>query len=261
MPTEPWDEFSERLRDIETAEVAPDIISPFLALPGLRGFWPTSAAGTAGQAIDLQGLGNHLTRNNDVDFGYENLAPYCDYDGTNQWHSITDAASANAFDIVGTEGYILGTKQGLTLGGWFRFDDDPPAAFEHLIGKWATLANRSYELIRLAGTQLRFRVWDGAAITFATTTITTTLATWYHCVGKFDTPSGDLSVYLNGVEFTTAAAVVSINPGDADFTIAATAVPGNYMDGQASLCWICAESLSSGIIQANYQQTRSAFGV
>ncbi|GAG12488.1 unnamed protein product, partial [marine sediment metagenome] len=72
MPTELWDEFSERLRDLETAETAPDIISSYLALPGLRGFWPMSSvgviAGIFGEAIDLQGLGNHLTRNGDPEF-------------------------------------------------------------------------------------------------------------------------------------------------------------------------------------------------
>lgn len=235
-------------------------VSATLALPGLRGFWPMSAVGVAGQAIDLQGLGNHLVRNGG-DFGYDGIVPLIDYNGVNEYHNITDAASANAFDVLGTEAYIEPVKQGLTIGGWFKFDDDPPAAFEHLIGKWAAAANRSYSLIRLVGTQIRFRIFDGAATTFATTTATTTSDTWYHCVGRFDTTLGDVFVYLNSVEVVTVVAVASINNGAADFTIAASSTPGDYLDGQASLCWICAASLSEAIIKNHFHQTKAMYNV
>lgn len=235
-------------------------VSATLNLPGLRGFWPMSSVGVAGQAVDIQGLGNHLTRNNDADFSYDGFAPYCDYNGTNEYHNITDAASANAFDIFGTEAFIEGASQGLTCGGWFQFDDAPPAAQEFLIAKWTAGANRAYLLRRRTIMDIQFSVYDGVAVVSNDTIATTTTGIWYHCAGRFDTTSGDVFAYLDGVESQTPAVFAAIVNSAADFTIGASGTPGNYLDGRASLCWLCAASLDPDTIMAHYQNTRAAYG-
>jgi hypothetical protein len=220
-------------------------ISLHQVLPGMRGFWPMSGVGVAGEALDMSGLGNHLSRTNDVDFGLDQMVPFAVYNGTNEYHSITDAASGNAFDISGLETFIRSSDQGVTVGGLFKFDDDPPAAIEFLIGKWVGGAgNRSYLLRRNVDTTIRFEVYDGAAVTFATTTATTTTATWYHIVGRLDVNSGDVFVYLDSAETITAAAVASINLGAADFAIGAGSGGAFFTDGRAAFCFVCVESLS-----------------
>lgn len=230
------------------------------ALPGLRAFYPMSAVGTAGQARDLGGSGAtyDLTNNNVADFGYDQLVPYCDYDGTDQYHSFVDNAN---FDILGNEAYIEAVYRGLTIGGWFKFRDDPPAADEYLIAKWTATPNRAYRLHRRVATTVRFTVDD--TVVFVTSTVTTTSGVWYFLWGRYNPGAGEMSVGVNEAIVTLAAGVpgAPITNSNADFTIAASGVPGNYMDGRASLCFVCVEQLSDAILNAIFQQTRAMYGV
>jgi len=60
-------------------------VSTYMALPGLRGFWPMSGmAYTEPRCRDPSGNGNHLITNNTPQFGYDNLRPIVDLDGVNQ---------------------------------------------------------------------------------------------------------------------------------------------------------------------------------
>lgn len=262
-----WDEFSERLRDLETAEFAPETISPFLALPGLRAFYPMSAIGTAGEARDLGGSGTtyDLTLNGNPRFYYDGLVPLCDYDGTGDYHSFVDNVN---FDILGTETYILAAYRGLTIGGWFEFDDDPPAAEEQLIAKWDAGANRAYTLRRRVGTDIQFSIYDGVGVDSIDTVATTGTSQWYFCAGRYEPGAGpaEIAVFLkseNVNEIATNAVGIpaALQNSGSDFTIGASGTPGSYLDGRASLCFVCVEQLSNAILDSLFQQTRAAFGV
>ena len=261
MPTEPWDEFSERLRDLETAEFAPDIISPFLALPGLRAFYPMSAVGTAGEARDMgsSGATYDLTNNNVAIFNYDGLVPYCGYDGVNQYHSFIDNAN---FDILGTEVYIAAAANGLTIGGWFYYDTLVAAA--QLIGKMDIVGPSLSYRLAIDGTPRTYLQIsnNGAAFTHGVNGLdayTTTLA-WHFVVGRF-IPSTELKLWVDDNIVTTAVAPAAIWNSTADFTIGAADAAGNPFDGRASLCFLCTTALSDGIIDSLFQQTRGAFGI
>jgi len=217
------------------------------ALTGLRAFYPMSAVGTAGQARDLGGSGTtyDLTNNNSADFGYDQLAPYCDYDGTNQYHSFVDNAN---FDILGTEAYIVTAQRGLTIGGWFQFDDDPPAAQEFLIAKFpsAGVANQSYVLRRRTPPDIQFAIGNGAALDTVDTVAVTGAARWYFCAGRYEPQAGpaEIAVILKSSDVdetatNNAGIPAAIVNGNAAFTIGASSTPANYLDGQASLCFVC----------------------
>lgn len=260
MPAEPWDEFSERLRDIETAERAPDIISPYLALPGLRGFWPMSSVGVAGQAIDLQGLGNHLTWQGNPMFHFAGLAPFCRYDGTGDYHDITDAASANAFDIRGLEAYINDSDSalGLTLGGWIYPEET--STLEFIITKWAPDPGFAYRVILGATDIFAFEISDDGSNTDIVTSAVVTMNAWYFVAGRF-IPSTSVDIFVNGVETNQATARPSIADSPADFAIGARGDGAIPFQGRVSLAFICAMAHSDSIINSLFQQTRSAFGV
>ena len=262
-----WDEPSERLRDLETAEVAPDIISSYLALPGLRGFWPMSSVGrvgaVVGQAVDLQGLGNHLIRFEDPVFNHVGLAPYCDYSGAADCdHKITDAASGGAFDIIGDEVYIAGAVQGLTIGGWFYFDRLTQE--EDLIGKWGGFGNYSYLVRKLASDDVVFQVSDNGVAIIPSPTFAVAQSTWHFVVGVFS-PSGannEVRIHRDGDIASNAAGIATLNLNDIEFEISGSdRGRQNILDGRASLCFVCAEAASRSIVGALYQQTRSVFGV
>ena len=96
-------------------EKSPDLISPFLALPGLVGFWPMSSVQrSTGNAYDLSGQTRTLTYNGNPTYNINNdFAPYIRLDGTGDFLSRADETD---LDILGTETIYASTVRGLTLG-------------------------------------------------------------------------------------------------------------------------------------------------
>jgi len=118
------------------SEISPDLISPLLALPGLRGFWPMSSFNEAGNAYDMSEQGRVMTYNGNPLYNYDGVVPYVALDGIGDFLSRADEAG---LDIIGTETYVDGAVHGLTLGGWFYFDN-ALGSNEKLIAKWDTTA-------------------------------------------------------------------------------------------------------------------------
>ena len=54
-----------------------DALGAYLALPGLRGFWPFTSVDESGNIIDLSGHGLELAINGNPDINYHNnVVPY-----------------------------------------------------------------------------------------------------------------------------------------------------------------------------------------
>lgn len=232
--------------------------STIFALPVLRGFWPFSAAGVAGQAIDLQGLGNHLTRNGDPQYSYANLIPHCQFDGTGDYFNITDAASGNAFDILGTEVYVETAERGLTVGGWFYPEET--GTFEIVMNKGAGAGTRSYRIYFNSNDTWNFELSDDGTNTDTATSAVVSVNSWYHVVGRF-IPSTSVDIFVNAVETNQATARAAAFNTAQDFTIGANSAGGSEFQGRCSMTFICAAQLSDTIIQALYYQTRAMYGV
>lgn len=238
-----------------------------LQLPGTRGIWPMSSVDytAANRAVDISGQGNHLTANNVPLFGYDGLAPYVEFDGINQYLSRPDGGAANWADVTGTEAYIAAGQGGLTLGGWFRLNALTGTAQE-LIGKIAGGGVlRSYNILVQNTTLLQFVVTSGAANSIvngtAGTTGTMDVGTWWFVAARY-IPSTEIKIWLNDrSNINNVGIPASINDSTASFAIGATATPSLYMDGRASMCFLCAAQLSDTIILSLYEQTRSMFGV
>jgi len=239
-------------------------ISAYLALPGLRAFWPMSSVdyAAANRTRDLSGQGYHLTDNNTPTFNYDGLAPYVEFDGTNQYLSRADGGAANWSDITGTEAYIDIAARGLTMGGWFWFDT--LGDFESPMGKWNIGGSRSYVLSMdtAANARMRFIVSvDCTAVSTVSATIgTLATTTWHFLVGTFD-PSVDVILFHNDVEYNLGSAPASICDSTADFTVGSRHGGGLPIDGRASMCFLCAAYLSDAIILSLFEQTKAMFGV
>ena len=235
--------------------------STFLALPGLRGFWPMSAFSATGAAYDQSGNGRTLTYNGNPTYNYDGLAPYIDLDRTvPDYLSRADEAG---LDILGTEAYVA--VPGLTLGGWFYFDDVTNDQF--LIGKYGGAGSRAYRLIlfgSVANDPIRFYIsTDGVANTEFVSLDGGTISAWQFVVGRFnDADAGEeLKIWRNNITNTATTLVGSIFNAPSSFTIGANSAAGNPFDGRASMCFLCAAALSDNIIAALYAQTRALFGV
>lgn len=236
-------------------------VSSVMALPALRAFWPMSSVdfAVASRARDVAGGGYHLSDNNTPLFGYDQLAPYVEFDGVNQYLSRADGGAANWADITGIEAYIVAAQRGLTLGGWFYFDNAIGAA-EGLMSKWGA-ANpvRAYRLVRVAGGNISMGIVSVApAIRTISSTDTPGAGVWIYAVGRF-VPGASVDVYVNDAKDTNAIAEVAIQDVTNPFEIAN--INAQYLDGRASMCWLCAAALSDSIITALYHQQRKMYNV
>lgn len=258
----------ESLLRIMTVDPQKRTTAPLMSLPQLRATWTMGQVDYQNpQALDISGGGYHLTNNNVALFGDDLSAPYADFDGVNQYLSRADGGAGNWADITGTEAYIPAAQQGLTLGGWFYFDRITNN--ETLIAKSdATVAGTAYMLQfrgDLANDPIRFIVGSGVAAFTVELQITPTTGRWYFIAGRYD-PGTEITLYIgSGGALVTNTNVVGIPAALVDngtqFTIGANAVPGNYLDGKASCCFLCAGFLSDAWVGCLYSQLRSIFRV
>ena len=234
--------------------------SMFQALPLLRGFWPMSAPG-----FDLSGNGHTLTYNGNSVYGSGvalggGLAPWIRFDGTGDYLSHADNA---ALSITGTESYA--DVPGLTIGGWFRPEDDTTSV--QIMGKFYTVGQYAYALSlngAAAGDPVRFTISDDGT-NFDTVDSTDGYATdtWQFFAGRFDDAltGAELAVWINGTQYTDTTNRNSIKDGTDQFAIGGRGNGTLLYTGCASMCFLCACALHDSVVWAIYQHTRALFGV
>jgi hypothetical protein len=249
-------------------EVWTSVVNRYLCLPALRGFWPMSSMDytAASRCIDLSGQGNHLTENgtaNQPSWNYAGLIPYTDFDPTdNQHFSRADGGVANWADVTGLEAQVAGAAQGLTVGGWFWLDD--ATANRELIAKWTGVGNqRAYRILYTQATNTFNFILssNGALTTNVASSVTPSTGRWFYVVGTL-IPGTEQSIYVNGVRDDFGSGIASINDSTSQFEIGAVNTgTTNFLDGRASMAFLCAAQLSDTIILSLFEQTRAMFGV
>lgn len=233
-------------------------ISTFLALPGLRGFWPMSYS-SIGDAWDQSnnGAGRYLTYTGNATYNYTGLISYIDMDN-NDYLTRPDEVG---LDITGTETYVA--NPGLTMGGWFQSNEQ--AAFGGYIGKWTTTGNqRSYLIFQTNDSPpiIRAVMSNAGAATEATALGSAiTLNTWFFAAARF-TPSTELKLWINkSTTSDTTAVPASIFNSSAPFQVGAYNAGATNVANQAALCFLCASAVSDAHISALYENSRILFGI
>ena len=235
-------------------------VSQFLALTGLRGFWPTSSVSGGGSLMDLSGQNRILTYNGNPLYRVDNLAPNVALDGAGDYFSRADEVG---LDITGTETYVHDDFKGLTQIGWYYFDNAAGVA-EYMMSKWDEGGNqRSYRLFRQAAGAIRFSVsTDGTAVVDISTVGTPAAAEWFFAVGRYSTTAAEMDVWYNDEVVNLAAGVpASIHVGTADFNIGARHNGNNLMTGRLCYQFLCAAALPDAVINQLFHQSRAQFGV
>lgn len=236
--------------------------STIMALTGLRGFWPMSAFASGGNAFDQSGNARTLTYAGNPAYDFDGLAPYIRFDGTGDYLTRADEAG---LDILGTETYVAAGHRGLTLGGWFRPEDDTNA--QGLLSKWGAVGNYSYILWlngAAADDPITFGISDdGTNTSAAVSTTATTMNEWQFVAGRFnDADTGaELAVWLNDNMDTAATARNAIFNGNGPFNISGNNNGTSLYTGRASLCFLCAAALADATVWGIYQRTRALFKV
>jgi len=240
-----------------------NVISSYMAIPGLRFFAPMSVIGATGQAVDLA-LQNSLTNNANPLFtlGNPNLISWCQYNGTTQYHSIADNA---AHDIIGNEAYIAPVTQGLTIGMWIRVLST--SSNGRFFAKGASTGNvRAYSIRQNTTGQFLFDVSDNGTNVFAATdTSAFTLNQWYFLAGRFD-PSTEVKLWRGTSDglttFTNTTSIpATINNSATGLGIGAQADGTLFSNIRASLCFVSCQYLDDYFIFSLFEQTRVLYGV
>ena len=237
----------------------------YQSLPALRGFWPCSSQIVTAQSLYLPDIANnyHCAAASVPVWGYDDLIPYVEFDGTDDYFSFTDNTQ---FDILGTETTVVAAQRGLTLGCWFKTDELPPDDWNSMINKGdpsgAGLNNWSYTLSLLDG---HARVMISNAGTIAENTVDSTnsptTTEWSLAIGRF-VPSTSVDIFLDNTKTSkTTGVVASLYNSDAPLLIGAFSSPVmGFFNGKISMAFICAAALSDSIIGAIWQQTRAMYG-
>lgn len=232
-------------------------ISMCLALPGLRGFWPMSGFDSAGNATDFGNLGHHMQYQGDPEYSLDNLAPYIHFDGAGDYLSVADHAD---YDILGTEAYVAAAARGVSVGGWFRPENNNGS---FMIGKLAAAGTYSYWLQQSPAPGSAFGVSVDGTVLGSAEVVGATLAlnTWQFVAGSFD-PSTIVTLFVNDIVTTNAVAIpASVFNSATSLTIGGNSLGGLLFTGRASLCFVCAAFVPSATILALFHQTRAMFGV
>jgi len=229
---------------------APDLISSFLALPELRGFWPMSSVNESGNALDVSGQGRTLTNNAATPRAiYNALVPYFDLNGTTQYLSRADEAG---LDITGA----------LTFGGWFWFDT-AATSIEACLGKRNTGVDQlSYYLRRLASGTINFEISNNGVLPVenVSSAAAVGVATWVLLVARF-IPSTEIAVFVNELKATFATGFGAIFSGTAPLAAGADNAGTSFFNGRLGPIFICADDLPDDLIRSLYARTRGAFDV
>ncbi len=253
-----------RLQRIETTDfLRPDTITPFLELPGLRGFWATSAYDDVGNLADLAGFDAAVTelalQGNPV-YNYTSRGvSYCRLDGTGDYFSHADSAH---YDILGTEAFS--GVPGLTLGCWTYVEN--AANTQNLIAKWAPPANRAYRLYAdgaVANDPVIFAMSDDGINADNVQLVGYSVNTWHFVAARFDDAQtgAELKIWLDNASNTAATARNAIFNGNANFTVGASSAGAQLLTGRISRAFLCAMSVSDNQIESIFHRTRGAYGV
>ena len=233
----------------------------FLQLCALRGFWPCSVHEAAGNAlVGVGALGFDLSLVHSPQLGFTGMAPWVELATTDHATHADDAQ----FDIIGTETMVHADYRGLTFGGWYYWNSLD--GIQGLFSKWNQIAvgpSVSYHLYKDA---LHYPIAEisslgAGATTTVTSTVVASVGEWSFIAADFD-PARSLSIFVDGVWTTQATADAALFDSTAPLHLGRTviAATNRYLQGRASMQFICAADLGYSLVQALYEQTRTMFG-
>jgi len=232
------------IRRNEPGNLLGNVISTYLALPGLRGFWPMSSVDENGDVYDVTGQGRMLVNTNTVTFNSTDFVPFAEFNGSTNYLTRADETG---LDITGD----------LTIGCWVRFDN-ALGAVDAIMGKWLSTGNqRGYLLARDAsGTVTFFLSNAGNDTSFVNSASSTAQGTWYFAAGRLDAGT-ETSVFLNNEKTDLGSGIASIFNNTIDFRIGL--FNSTLLPGDVALAFLCANALPDNVILNLYQQSRILF--
>lgn len=238
------------------------MMSAFMGIPGLVGFWPQGFSNDSGDVTDTSGNANDLVNTTDVNWtrGGTSQSPpnaYVSYGNTGGHFFL--GKDAAIYDIVGTEAFNASASQGLTMGGWFLPTN--AGAIQGLITKWeSTNATKAYALFQIAGNEVGFYIYNGGNHTVITTGGGFANSSgWHFCVGRFD-PTSELKVWRNReTNINTTSIPATIQSSTGRMAIGARADAGLLFGGRGGICFLSNQYLEDDYVEHLYNMSRGYY--
>lgn len=221
---------------------------------GLVGYWPFNEnVGTiTGTTADVSGKGNAGTLTNmAAPSGIVAAGKYgngLNLDGTNDYVRVADT-TASSLDITGS----------ITLETWYQYQ--PSAAWARIISKPTINGAQPWDLYHfylddIANSQRpTFRVVGSNTMPASEIGITgpnLVPGNWYHLVGRYNTATGKISLFVNGIEYSTTGTPFAIAVNDEPLAIGSMSNYGNYTKGVLDEVRLYNRALADKEIAARY---------
>lgn len=235
-----------------TATAASDLAGVFGT--GLVGYWPFNEnAGTvSGITADFSGKGNNGTLTNIANpSGIVAAGKYgngLNLDGTNDYVRVPDT-TGSSLDITGS----------ITLETWYQYQ--PSASWARIISKPTISGAQPWDLYHFYLDDITnsqrptFRVVGSNTMPASEIGITgpnLVPGNWYHLVGRYNATTGKISLFVNGVEYSTTGTPFAIAVNDEPLAIGSMANYGNYTKGVLDEVRLYNRALADKEITARY---------
>lgn len=251
----------ERNKAQNNRQTLSDIYGIFSNIPALRGLWVPSLLDQTGAISDRSGQGRTLTYTGNPTMNvYNGLAPYMDYDGTDDYHARPDEAG---LDIIGTETYIASSQRGLSAGAWVWVDAlSGGTKTQGVLAKSNTVGNlRSWRATLGITDIFDFAVSsNGTAQVSVNTGLVIETGRWYFLAYRY-TPSAEIAIWQSGQKFVNTTSIpASIFNTSAPFELARFNVANTgCLNGRIGLAFLSACAVSDELISHLYRYSKTVF--
>lgn len=243
-----------------------NVVSMYLTLPGLVGFWPGTVShnsGGFGRAHDAGPWGLHLSTTNTPLATRRGLVPVCQtLSAYSQVYSILDTPE---LDLSGTPSYYSSANHGITVGIWCQ-PYTITGITQYLISKGTASTTNNYRLGINTSAQCFFGIASSSVAYGATNTSQTATTGWQFVCGRFESAASvGIFVNTNYAENTTSIpATADTNAHDLTVGARNNTGTGNFTDyynGLWGLAFVCSAALSNTHILSLFNHTRALFDV
>ena len=248
---------------------AGDLIGQYLGLPGLRVFYPFTAAERDSTATQIKDLAN----------GLDMQQAGCQMGWVDQvegdWPipvlNFRAASSDRAYrlddpilQVSGGESNLISFSRGLTAGVWVNFLDFG-AANECLFGQWDSTNQKQWMIYANNSSQIGSLISsDGSTNTTRYITPGINSSEWHFLCLQWS-PSAQydiLRIWVDDVYTELASTVAALHNSTANLGLGhnyGSGTPQNFFEGQLAMAFMCGCNISADAITRLYNQTRMFF--
>jgi len=167
---------------------------------GLAAYWPMNLYNPlTNTTMDLAPIGNDLTLNAGVGFGYQHIGPAMTL-GSIAATGYLSRASASAQSLV--------LSNQFTFGGWWRKNSVADGIQAGMISKHGgTAGTKSYTLFWVNTTLYLIVSGDGSTDIQLTYSLPMAANTWYNVIARY-LASNEIAIFVNGVKVATRTTTI-----------------------------------------------------